>query len=461
MTNTRSWWRWGTFDRFDGLVIGVLIALLAAIGAVIVRGDQIAVRVDEYAPQTAAGGTEPIHIRFSDAMKPVSVALHITPEIAGDVAWTAPDTLTFTPRQPFAAGETVTVTVSAGAKTAHRSARLAEDFRWSFTIRPPRAVYLGPADAADRTLWLADPTTGDPVQITNADHGIEDYAVSPDGRRIAYAQNNPDGSADLWIVDVWTHAARPITACVRARCFNPAWKPDGTQLIYQRQDRNPGASRAWIVDLETLETQLLFSDVTILGEDPLWSPDGSRIAVYDAAAPGIRVHDLAAGVDDVILDSELGVSGAFSPDGRRLVYPILERGAIGLEFYTHLEMVDFDAQTVTRLSGQPETPVEDGVAAWSPDGSRMVITRRYLDERFTNGKQLYLMDVESGDVTPLVVDAAYTHAAPAWDTAGQRIVFQRFSLIEPGALPEIWTLDLSTGEPVLAAENAFLPAWAP
>lgn len=465
------WQKWInalSLDRFDGLVIGVMIALLAAIGAVAARGDQIAVTIapNGYAPQDTAGGAEPVRVRFSDEMDTASVEarFHITPEIAGDVVWTGQHTLIFTPRQPLAAGETYTVTIEAGAKTARRGARLAEDFRWSFVVRLPRAVYIAPANVYEGNLFMTDPATGSVYQLTTTEYGVEDYAVSPSGRQIAYAHTNPDGSIDLWVLDLLTQSARQVTACVKARCFSPAWKPDGTQLLYQRQDFSAGvglgASRVWIVDLGTLQTQLLFSDTAILGEDPVWSPDGSRIAMFDAAAPGIRVHDLAAGAD-VIIDSGPGLSGTFSPDGRRLVYPVLERGAIGVEFYTHLEMVDFDTQTRTRLSGQPETPVEDGFAAWSPDGSQMVITRRHLDERFTSGKQLYLMDIESGDITPLVVDAAYIHAAPTWDAAGQRIVFQRFSLIMEGARPEIWMLDLPTGMLTLIAQNAFLPAWVP
>jgi Tol biopolymer transport system component len=216
----------------------------------------------------------------------------------------------------------------------------------------------------------------------------------------------------------------------------------------------------WLVDVGTAQSQLLFDDPQQLGADPLWSPDGRRIAIYDAAAGGIRVRDLQTG-QETLLVSEPGDTGAFAPDGTRLVYPFLVRGALGQEFYTHLALADLNADTQASLSGEQDAPVEDAFAAWSPDGTRLALARRYLDERYTAGKQIYLLDVSSGAATPLIVDAACTHAAPQWDPSGRWIVYQRFALNDPNAQPEIWVFDTQTGQTQLLAENAFFPAWLP
>ncbi len=329
---------------------------------------------------------------------------------------------------------------------------------------PPRVVYLGPADAYARNLVLADLQTGTVTPLTAVPDGVEDFAVSPAGNRIAYARNNDDGTTDIWLLDISSGATVPVTRCVRAMCSAPAWKPDASQIAYQRREFGGGdparATRVWVVDLPALDTRLLFDDSQILGMAPAWSPDGQRIAVYDPALFAIRVHDVGAGTD-ALFASETGSSGAWSPDGTRLVYPVLVRGVLGQEFYTHLRLAELPTGTITPLSGPEDAPVDDTFAAWSPDGSTLLVARRYLDARYTAGKQLYLLDVTIGSAQPLVVDAAYNHAVPRWDVSGRRIVFQRFSLAAANAQPEVWTFDLDTGTLTRVAGNAFFPAWLP
>ncbi|MGQ9850186.1 MAG: permease [Aggregatilineaceae bacterium] len=330
----------------------------------------------------------------------------------------------------------------------------------------PGVLFLGPADAYARNLYLARPDTGAVVALTDSPRSIEDFAPAPDGTQVAFTQNNDDGTADLWLLDVATGATRRLTHCVRARCSSPAWHPDGTQIAYQRQDFSAisesatRTTRAWVVDVSTAQSRLLFDDPQQLGADPLWSPDGQRIAIYDAAGGGIRVRDQQTG-EEMFLVSEPGDTGAFAPDGTRLVYPFLVRGALGQEFYTHLALADLSAESQVSLSGEPDAPVEDAYAAWSPDGTRLAVARRYLDERYTPGKQIYLLDVATGAATPLIVDAAYTHAAPQWDSSGRWIAYQRFALDSPDAQPEIWIFDTQTGQARLLAENMFFPAWLP
>jgi Tol biopolymer transport system component len=323
----------------------------------------------------------------------------------------------------------------------------------------PHIVYLAPAGASTRNLVLAD-LDGNARQLTDTADGIEDFAVSPDGQQIAYSLNNADGTTDIWLLDLADGTTRALTDCVRAVCADPAWKPDGTQILYQRREFNTPDrdSWVWVVDVNTVQTHLLFDDPQIRGVDPVWSPDGRRVAVFDPGVQAVRVHDFDTGTDTII-DSTAGVSGAFSPDGSKLVFPVLVHGAIGQEFYTHLDMVDFVGQSGGLVTGDRDAPIDDAFAAWSPDGTQLALARRYLDSRYTAGRQIYLLDLTSGDVTPLVVDPTYNHAGLRWDSAGRRLVFQRFALAEPDALPEVWVYDLDTGALIHVADDAFLPAW--
>ncbi len=327
----------------------------------------------------------------------------------------------------------------------------------------PQIVYLAPADVYARNLFLVELGGGDARQLTDAADGIEDFAVSPDGQQIAYSHNNADGTTDIWLLDLAGGAARALTHCVRAVCTDPAWKPDGTQILYQRREFGTPErdSWVWVVDVNTVQTQLLFDDPQVRGADPTWSADGRRVAVYDPGVQVVRVHDLDSDTDTII-DSTAGVSGAFSPDGSKLVFPVLVRGAIGQEFYTHLDMVDFVGQGGGLVTGERDAPIDDAFAAWSPDGTRLALARRYLDSRYTAGQQIYLLDLTSGDVTPLVSGSPLTITPGcAGILTGGASSFQRFSLGESGALPEVWVYELATGDLIRVADNAVLPAWAP
>jgi Tol biopolymer transport system component len=474
MSGIKTLWRHRldklALDRFDSLVAAVIVVLLAAVSGVALSGDHVGIYIPGggYGPVGVASGAEPVYIRFSDAMSQPSVAshFHIQPEVSGKLTWAGQNTMIFTPQQPWVTGQTYTITVERGARAAKRSGVLQAELGWTFTVRLPRAIYLAPSDAFVRNLYTTDLQTGTVDQLTASEKGIEDFAISPNGSEIAFSQNNADKTANIWILNLSSHAAHQVTNCIDARCYSPAWKPDGTQLAYQRDDFNTGvgigvsSSRIWIVDLTSLRTQLLFADTQILGAGPLWSPMGQRIAVFDGAASGIRIHDYTAG-SDAVIESIVGIVGHWSPDGQQLAYPVLTRGSLGSEFYTSLEITDLAAMTRIPISGPGGAPVDDGEGIWSPDGQQLLVTRRYLDNRYTTGRQIYLLNLDTGEAQPLVVNPAYYHANVSWDAAGQRIIFQRYPLQQAGARPSVWTYDLATSELRQVTDNAMLPQWLP
>ncbi|NJL92622.1 MAG: hypothetical protein HC915_02285 [Anaerolineae bacterium] len=182
--------------------------------------------------------------------------------------------------------------------------------------------------------------------------------------------------------------------------------------------------------------------------------------MFDINLPGIRVYDFDR-QNNVMIENMQGTVGTFSPDGTRLLYPVLVRGAIGQSFYKHLEMVDFVSLQQTRVSGPPEAPLEDWMGAWHPDGERIAVARTYFDDRYTPGAQVYMLEVATEDVEPLVVDTDYHHSALAWSTDGQILVMERINRREPGSFPEVWAYDMVTEELILISTDAWLPGFLP
>lgn len=62
-------------------------------------------------------------------------------------------------------------------------------------------------------------------------------AFSPDGERIAFVSTRANGQTNLWILDVATRKATPLTAGQRGD-FRPSWSLDGAWIAFS-SDRDP------------------------------------------------------------------------------------------------------------------------------------------------------------------------------------------------------------------------------
>lgn len=455
-------------DRFDRIVFAIIGAVVGAIGLVVLIGNNVGVQVESYSPETTARSDSRIRIRFYNEMARASVEQNfsISPAVEGSLRWNGDRELVFEPSSALLSGQTYTVLVKEGAKAKSGGAELKADLRFSFRVALPRAVYLAPASAQDRNLYVFDLNTGEVQQLTDYDLGIADYEVAPDGQSIAYTLYKEDGTSDLWLYHLDSGAINQLTNCVNASCAAPSWKPDGTEIAYERNEYDPafggaGAVRVWVVDVQTVQSRLLFEDTQLTGHSAQYSPSGNKIAIFSTNPPGILIYDFIS-QGRILVENLQGVVGDFSPDGKRLLYPVLVRGAVGSTFYTQLEMLDFDKNQRSAVTGSPEDPIEDTSGYWRPlHPNQLAVTRRYLDDRYTDGPQVYLLDIATNEATPLIVDGAYNHGFLRWSPDGNLLLMQRFNRVEQGARPQIWLYDLQTQELRLIADDAFLPEFLP
>lgn len=354
-------------------------------------------------------------------------------------------------------------------------------------------AYLSPAYGGVENIWIArvsDPANA--VQVTDSELGVFDFGVSPDGRYIAYAERRPVDNAwqnvnflsEIMLLDLQTGRVRQLTQCVAqdADCRTPVFRNGGDVIAYERQGINstlnevgPGAIRIWLLDVANGATQPLTPDPQFVGYAPQWSADGQSIAFYnsDIRNPGIMVYDFAssdgAETSLKLVPSSHGTVGALSPNGNQLVYPEVTRretevdGQIYNDIYTYLRIADLNALEFRDLT-DPQGVTDDTNARWHPDGQRMAIERRYTDERYTPGYQIYLLDVTSGETEPLLVDPLYSHGFFDWNRAGDKLVLQRFARAQPGApveatYPGVWVYDMQADALTEIAANAFHPRW--
>ncbi|MDQ7025142.1 MAG: hypothetical protein Q9P01_14370 [Anaerolineae bacterium] len=345
-----------------------------------------------------------------------------------------------------------------------------------------QVAYLYPLDAPIQNVWIAP--VDDPSQaraVTDSEMGIFDFGVSPDGRFIAYSERHAaTRTLDIYLLDLQTGAVEQLTDCGSqgAECYTPIFHPSDNAIVYMRQAPNldseghsDGAPDIWVLDIATGQTQSLSVDSQTSGYSPQWADDGNTIVFFSGEAhqPGILVYNFTTQDSDNrpslnFVPSSQGSVGALSPDGRKLIFPdmIARQGA----FFAYMKIVDFTQDPpVIRNFTDPQAAIDDSAIDWHPSGQFVTIERRYMDERYTRGFQLYNIDVSTQEITPLLVDENYSHHYFAWNRTGDSLVVQRIPLLNDDGTannqtsPQIWVLDAETGAVTLISEQAFHPRW--
>lgn len=453
----------------DRVALGAMVALAATILFFILRGDQVGVQIVRSTPAHNAANMPTrglLAFTFSEPMNQQSVAerISITPALSGTLRWNGATAFWAAPNS-LQADTAYTVTIAAGA-TSQRGRLLLRDEVIAFTTGHPRLAYLAPADGASN-LVIHDVFMDLPPQpITQEKFRIYDFAISPDGRRIAYSldreEQNPE--RDLWIINVDGTGRDLLVRCDLQVCQSPSWAADGTRIAFERRTlvegavgRSPGPARIWIVDADTKDAASLSQDSQQIGSLPRFAPVGDKLAYYDQQQGGIRVVDTVVGsVTD--LPGLLGDSGTWSPDASQIVYPDLQ--VIDEGQYSQLLKADLNTSVITTVT--PLSSTNDGGAAWSPAGDRIAFGRQVGGAgRSILGPQVWTMAPDGNRAAPLTNEPQFSHGSIDWSPDGQWLALQRFDLLTQQAQPEVWLLRADGSEKRKLAEDAILPAWIP
>ncbi|MDH3290198.1 MAG: protein kinase [Gemmatimonadota bacterium] len=313
-------------------------------------------------------------------------------------------------------------------------------------------------------LWVVQVQTGEVRQLSSEDMALPSW--SPNGHRIAYTKRlgDPDpAQADVWTVSAEGGEAVAVTRGV-ATDWNAAWSPDG-QYLYFASNRG-GSMNLWRVRIDersgaTLRTpepvttpatslahisvsrdgrHIVYSSVlvtsniqsvtlnprtaTVVGE-PVWvttgsrrwsspdpSSDGKSVVFYSLTEPEGDIYVAranGAGLRRVTGDSAIDRMPRWSPDGEWIAF-FSNRGG-GLQLW----MIRPDGSDLRQL-----TDGRAGVAAWSPDGSRIAVGAL--------GSGTYILDPSQpwAEQTPValpVPDSSLAGFRPdSWSPDGQWLV---------------------------------------
>ncbi len=265
--------------------------------------------------------------------------------------------------------------------------------------------------------------------------GIVRPVISPDGKTIAF-----NALGDIYVMPVGG-APMNITHDAAYDC-DPAWSPDGSQLVYC-SDKAGGLLQLWLRDMKTgRERQLTHLSTQPIS--PTFSPDGKRVAYLDVDGmwrrAGIAVVDVATGAVHPV-HASIFAPGAptWSPDGKRIAVAMVAPYSIRYREGTN--------QVLTMSStGTPEASDDKWYApvpgpsidardwngpVWSPDGTRMAAIYEGTLTVFPvapTGEPL-------GPPRHLTSEIAY---APSWAGDSRHILYQ--------SNDKLRLLDIETGE---------------
>ena len=430
-----------------------LVALAVLLGAVIWlligRGRPHVIDVFPAPDAFVVPAQAPIRVTFDRPMSAaaISSAFRTDPQRSGSFTWEG-STATFTPDQPWPRGADIAVTV-AGAR-ASSGIRQAEPARWTFRTAPTLLAYLWPSSATEPVpadLYALDPDTGDIARLTDTRYGVLDFSLSPDGLSILLSVSNDVGGADIAKLDLLDRGISTLLPCGTILCTRPQYDPDGRRIVFE----NTTTGQVQLLGPEG-ETTLLST-----GRFASWGPNGLLI-FYDPDPEEYIVLDLDRDSRTTFANLT-GEPVTWAPDGSYFLAPaIIDIGDDS--FASHTLRYSFSRSEITDLTQDPLS--DDNAPVISPDGTRIALARRSLaPERWTPGRQLWVMAPDGSDPAPLTETAVYHHTAFAWHPDSNQIAFVRSNQADLNEPPEIWLISADIGMPIRLVIDGFAPGWIP
>jgi Tol biopolymer transport system component len=446
------------FSRLDVLVWSISALLVAGTAAVLMRGDNVGIRIISVAPAhgSKAAGSAPIEIQFAESMDKVSLESHfeIQPSVEGSFIWRN-NTAYFEPKIAWEPNGVYRVTLHAGVMD-QLDHQLANDYSWTFSIRQPGIVFI-----RGNELWAKNDLVSDSFQLTHSAASVFDFTVSVDGEQVVYSVINEETGIDLWVVDRDGSNEKVLLDCGADRCSAPDWSIIG-QIAYSRASAplTPAepysAPRIWLLDPKTLETVRLHADTQKIGFGPVWSPDGQKIAYYDGIQSRIVIIDISSG-EEISLPSLAGDVGSWSSDGKQLIYHdlvISDTQSSTLVFRADLETLDilpyFDPLPSNATFSYPVS---------SPDGKWIAFKTSFNEAGF--GDQLWVFPVNENHATVASEAPEFLITNAAWNPWSDSLVFSKVQLGVGNPIPEIWIWNMKTASLLKLETDGNAPAWLP
>lgn len=270
-----------------------------------------------------------------------------------------------------------------------------------------RIYFASTAHRTNPDLYFKSPDGRAVTQLTN--HPASDImpAVSPDGKRLAFASDR-SGSWDLYVMSTAGGQAVQITSDSTHE-LHPTWSPDGRSIAYCKLGEVSGRWEIWITDAEQSGVQRFLT----VGLFPDWHPASNRIVFQRSRDRGDRLFSIWT------LDYHRG-----------------------------------EATNLTEIASSPEAALIN--PKWSPDGEYVAfssVPNPSSEEIIASNQKprnadIWIMNVRGGGLANLT-GGRFANLMPAWGP-GNSVFF----VSNRGGTDNIWSANSETA--MIAA--GFVPA---
>ena len=372
--------------------------------------------------------------------------------------------------------------------------------RWTATLALAAAAAASPwGTPASAHTAAAEPAAPFGVRDLVRLARISQAAVSPDGKRVAYALRTTDmdansGRTAIWTIETRKRDASPVRITdLEANSSSPEWSGDG-RFLYYLSNRS-GSMQVWRItpggdprqvtalpldvgsfhvspksdrvfvtvevftDCATLacskerldtagrrrEHGVLYDKIFVRHWDT-WS-DGRRSQLFSipldpsGAADGTPVN-LTSGLDGDVPSKPFGGSEdyAISPDGQLVAFSV-RAVPVGEPWSTNFDIYIVPAAGGAQRNLTADNPAEDEQPAFSPDGTRLAYLASERPGFESDRLHLVLVDLKTYAKHPLTQSWDRSIGSYQWSRDGKTL----FATTDHLGQHPLWAIDAATG----------------